>query len=599
MTPADLVRVIEAVTGRSLATSREREELAGDIAAEQESPPPVIVAWDGVLGPLPPTAATTLVTENGAEHPLASAADNTAQPLPLGYHHIHLRGADRPTLVISAPTLAYPPPQHAFGLLAPVYALRSGTGDPGVGNLRDLARLAAFVSDAGVEVVATLPLLATFDDQPSPYAPASRRAWNELFIDLTNAPGWSGTGPVSRADPRWVDYAEDGAAIRAALAAYAAAVAALPRLRAEIETFLATRPDVARYAGFRATCDRYGKNWRAWPSDPTPDPDRVHYHETAQWLADRQLQEVVAAMRARNQLLYTDLPIGCHPDGYDIWDRPGIYAPASIGAPPDTLFGGGQDWGLPAPIPARARHDGHGNFIQAVRHQLRVAGLLRIDHVMGLHRAWWVPHGAAPTAGAYVMQPAEELFAIVCLESARAGSGIIGENLGTVPPEVGAALDSHGLHGMVVAQDGLDDPRPTDAVALSTHDTPPFAAWWDGTDIVDAEQLGVFDADRAASAMADRTDTRAYLEELFSTSGLDATRNRIIEWMAASQASVAIVNLDDMWGERRRQNVPGTNTERPNWRARHAYSLEELTADPKLRGRLKRYTGMRHGTSSP
>lgn len=601
MTPADLNRVLGALTGRALETEQDRSELAGDIAAENEGPPLVVVAWDGILGgPLPRLESTILVAEDGTEIPLTSDANGwkTTRPLPLGYHHIHYRGTARPTLVISAPTLAYPPPQQAFGVLAPVYALRSERNNPGVGNLGDLERLAAFVAAAGVEVIATLPLLATFEDQPSPYAPASRRAWNELFIDLTRAPGWEGSEPVSRADPLWVDYAEDGAAIRRALAGYAAGISNTPRLRAEVDTFLADHPDIARYAGFRAQCDRHGKNWRAWPSDPAPEPERIRYYETVQWLADRQFQDAVTTMRARNQLLYTDLPIGCHPDGYDIWDRPDIYAQASIGAPPDTLFGGGQDWGLPAMIPFRARQDGHVNFIRAVRHQLRVAGILRIDHVMGLHRAWWVPHGAAPTAGAYVMQPTEELFAIVCLESARAGAGIIGENLGTVPPEVGIALDRHGLHGMVVAEDGLDDPRPTDAVALSTHDTPPFAAWWDGIDIDDAEALGVFDSERAASARADRTDTTAYVEELFSTTGLDATRNRIIEWMAASEASVAIVNLDDLWGERRRQNVPGTDTERPNWRARHVRSLDELTTDQELRANLERYVSIRHGTLS-
>jgi 4-alpha-glucanotransferase len=592
----DLLRVIEAVTGRTLTTRRDRETLAGDLAAAVAEPAPVIVAWDGVLPARPEPGV--VVTEAGDQTTLVAGSGGwaTARPLPLGYHQLHGDPAATPTLIISAPTRAHPPPQRAFGVLAPVYALRSGSEDSGIGDLADLARLASQVAGSGVDVIATLPLLATFEDQPSPYAPASRRAWNDLFIDLAAAPGWSGELPISRADPRWVDYDGDATAVREALAGYAAAVASRPGLRAEIDAFLAAHPDVARYARFRATCDRHGKDWRSWPRRPEPDPDRIHYHETTQWLADRQLRSVAAEMEGRHQLLYTDLPIGCHPDGYDIWDRPDVYAPASIGAPPDTLFGGGQDWGLPAPIPDRSRRDGHTNFIQAVRHQLQVAGLLRIDHVMGLYRAWWVPHGAAPTAGAYVMQPAEELFAIVCLESVRAGSGIVGENLGTVPPEVGVALDEHGLHGMVVAQDGLDVPRPVDAIALSTHDTPPFAAWWVGSDINDAEDLGIFDASRAASARRDRADTIAYLEELFSTRGLAATRNRIVEWMAASPASVAIVNLDDLWGERRRQNVPGTDTERPNWRARHARSLDELAADRRLRSDLARYSDIRHGS---
>jgi 4-alpha-glucanotransferase len=191
------------------------------------------------------------------------------------------------------------------------------------------------------------------------------------------------------------------------------------------------------------------------------------------------------------------------------------------------------------------------------------------------------------------MQPAEEMFAIVCLESHRAGAAVVGENLGTVPPPVAAALDRHGLLGMKVAQDGLKEPDEHDLVALSSHDTPPFAAWWLGNDIDDAEELGVYEEGRAESARADRTDTIQYLQELFSTDGLVETRDAILEWMAASPAAIAIVNLDDLWEEQRRQNIPGTDAERPNWRARHQAPIGELSADGALRSQLEQLADRR------
>jgi 4-alpha-glucanotransferase len=191
------------------------------------------------------------------------------------------------------------------------------------------------------------------------------------------------------------------------------------------------------------------------------------------------------------------------------------------------------------------------------------------------------------------MQPTEEMFAIVCLESHRAEAAVVGENLGTVPPPIAEALDRHGLLGMKVAQDGLKEPTEHELIALSTHDTAPFAAWWLGNDINDAEELGVYEEGRAEAARSDRADTLDYLQQLFSTDGLAETREAILDWMAASRAAIAIVNLDDLWEEQRRQNIPGTDTERPNWRARHKAPMDEVVADAGLRSQLERLADRR------
>jgi 4-alpha-glucanotransferase len=211
-----------------------------------------------------------------------------------------------------------------------------------------------------------------------------------------------------------------------------------------------------------------------------------------------------------------------------------------------------------------------------------VAGLLRIDHVMGIHRTWWVPHGAAASQGAYVMQPTEEMFAIICIESVRAGAGVVGENLGTVPPQIDEGLERHGLLGMIVAQDGPNTPASTDLIAMSSHDTPAFAAWWKGLDIADMVDLGIFDQERAVHEREARVHAIAQMESFFSTSGTIATRDALMEWIAGTDAAIALLNLDDLLMEERRQNVPGTYMERPNWRLRNPVTIGDLATDEEF-----------------
>jgi len=356
-----------------------------------------------------------------------------------------------------------------------------------------------------------------------------------------------------------------------------------------VDAYLEREPDMRDYARFRATADAHGRNWRAWQPgvEALADPSRIAYHETVQWLMDRQLSGLSDTLTGRGQYLYVDLPIGCHPDGYDIWDHPGLFAPASLGAPPDTLFVGGQDWGLPASIPSLSRAEGHANFRKAISRQLSIAGLLRIDHVMGIHRAWWVPRGREATQGAYVMQPTDEMFAIICIESVRAGAGVVGENLGTVPPEILEGLAEHRLLGMAMVGDGVTLPEPSDLAALSSHDTPAFAAWWKGNDIEDLLDLGVFDDERASLEREGRRRAVEQLERTFGTSDPMATRDSLMAWMAATDASVALINLDDLLMEERRQNIPGTDRERPNWRLRHSVTLEELVSDDAFLSNLR------------
>jgi 4-alpha-glucanotransferase len=213
---------------------------------------------------------------------------------------------------------------------------------------------------------------------------------------------------------------------------------------------------------------------------------------------------------------------------------------------------------------------------------------------MGVHRTWWVPHGAGATHGAYVMQPTDEMFAIISIESVRARAGIVGENLGTVPPEIRAGLDQHSLLGMAMAKEGESEPRSSDLVALTSHDTPGFAAWWNGNDIEDLLELGVFDEQRARDEREWRADGIVRLQDRFGTDGPEMTRDALMAWMAESNAAVALFSVDDLLMEERRQNIPGTDWERPNWRIRYMRTLDEIADDAEIMSLLNHLSSIRN-----
>jgi len=598
----ELLAVIAALTGMTLDTESDVAGAERELRERRFDVEPVVVAWDGVLPGVPVrrhVVDATLVLEGGGEVPafVREGVIRVEQRLPIGYHRLVLDGGRVVSHVFAAPLRAHRVPAPVLGLVAPVYSLRSDEVDTGVGTIRDLRSVGELCAECGVDVVGTLPLLASFPDVASPYSPASRRAWNEVFADLTALEGWSEPPPVPGSTIRGstVDYEATGTTVRTHLARYAAHVSGVPYLRDQVDTFVRAEPEIRRYASFRALTDVHGHNWRAWPASMLPDAERVAYHETVQWVMHTQLTQLSDTLRGNDQHLYLDLPTGSHSDGYDVWDAPELFAPASLGAPPDTMFDGGQDWGLPAPIPTQARASGYADFRKAVRHQLGVARLLRIDHVMALHRAWWVPHGMSAHEGAYVLQAADEMFAIVCIESSLARSGVVGENLGTVPDEIRDRMAKHRIAGIVMASPDVVSPPPTDLVALSSHDTPTFVSWWDGEDIDDLVDLGVFDEARAATDRATRAEAIDRLQRHFGTGDAFETMEALHRWMAGSGAAIALINLDDLLGEHRRQNVPGTYNERPNWRLRHDRTVEQLQRDATLIHTLNELSGLRMG----
>jgi 4-alpha-glucanotransferase len=328
------------------------------------------------------------------------------------------------------------------------------------------------------------------------------------------------------------------------------------------------------------------------------------YHLYVQWQCDEQMRALGERSKAGGPALYLDFPLGVNPDGYDVWrERDAFALNASGGAPPDGIFTQGQNWGFPPLHPEGIRRQGYRYYIHCVRHHLQYTKMLRIDHVMGLHRSYWVPAGFAATDGVYVRYPAEEFYAVLSLESHRHKAEIVGENLGTVPPLVNAAMERHGIRGMHVSQfgvrpdphDALDKPARRTVVSLNTHDTPTFAGFWSGADIDDRVALGLLaEPDRRAEQDVRRAQCDALVSYLRAHGWLesaDATPAAVYRaWVCAlaeSEADFLLVNLEDLWLEPMPQNVPGTWEERPNWKRKPRYSLQQIRQMPAVRDILK------------
>lgn len=559
-----------------------------------------------------------------------------ALKIPPGYHRLDLEyGGNRArSLLISAPRTGREVERgRAWGVFLPLYALRTQRSW-GVGDLADLGDLVDWVSGLGGEVVATLPILSAFLSrpfEPSPYSPASRLFWNELHLDVLRIPelercpeartlirsrGLRRDIAALQASPL-VDHRGAMAVKRRVLELLAECFFAQPSHRpAEFEAFANDRT-VQDYAGFRANCERRGACWRDWPQrerDGVLPRDGGHteafrYHTYVQWQMRKQMDELGRRAAQARASLYFDLPLGVSSDGYDVWREREVFAlGAAVGSPPDTFFTGGQDWGFHPLHPDRVREQGYRYVIACLRHLLRHAGVLRIDHVMSLHRLYWVPRGLDARHGVYVRYRPEELYAILALEAARGDAVIVGEDLGTVPETVRRAMKSHGIYrSYVLEMEVTADPRrainpvPRRSLAsLNTHDLPPFAAFWKDADLAYRMEQGWLDETGARRERNERGRVRDALVRFLRSEGWlrgdlrgnDAPGARdvlraCLSHLAAGEARMVLVNLEDLWLEQRPQNVPGTSDQYPNWRRTARYPLERFRQMRQVTGTLR------------
>ncbi len=619
---------------------RERKERAA-----RQVLPLALVAWDGkaplVHVNMPPQvnaadAHSRIYLEDGtcmALNPLIRKVGGGVAlqlpPLPFGYHQLELERRHRleKCLVISAPQRSYAPPGFSpeLGLFLPMYAAHS-KASWGAGNIRDWQKLARWAAARGARLMAGLPLLAGFMDgefcEPSPYSPASRLFWNEFYLDIPHAREFSACAEAQRLfrsapfqaqietfrKSPLIDYPAQMAARRKVLEPMAAFFFAKDGARGKrFEAFLRSRPEAVDYACFRAACEQTRTPWRKWetrmrygklqPGDFAESTK--NYHLYVQWLAEEQMNRLAERCRALGVRQCLDVPLGVHPDGYDLWREHDAFAyPARAGAPPDPYFPKGQDWGFAPLHPHRLRERGYDYMLRYLRFQMRHCELLRLDHVMALHRLYWIPPGFSPDAGAYVGYPADELYAILSLESHRHQTRLLGENLGTVPAEVNAAMRRHRLHETYVlqyeqrprARTRLRAPALSTA-SLNTHDMPTFTAYWRGRDIDERARLGLIPTADVSKEQVNRVKATAALASFLRRKGLlnekvadtASVLRACLQWLSSSDAETVLVNLEDLWLEEEPQNVPGTSSERPNWRRKARLSLEQIQDSRPLR----------------
>ena len=609
---------------------------------------PVSVAWEGerlrLKVRLPSDLADVDLTgnvtlESGEEHswqwrgddaPVLEAAEvggcryvmkSLPLPgdLPRGYHRftLELPGRQEETFIIAAPAKAYSPPDgsrpRTWGIFLPSYALHTGRSW-GTGDFSDLEDLIEWVAGIGGSVVATLPLLAAFLDdpfEPSPYAPASRLLWNTLYVDATRVPELQEcpaakdllesssfqAGIDALRNQHLADYREQMALKRRIMEELAECVFASNSDRLQsLMRFAEAHPEAGDYARFRAASEKHCASWTSWPKslrrgdlrDGDYDDKTRRYHLYAQWLADEQFQAVSDTARRNDVQLYLDLPLGVHPESYDVWRHQDLFVQqASGGAPPDTFFREGQNWSFPPLHPEIVRRRNYDYVIACLRHSLRHADILRVDHVMSLHRLFWIPKGMEASRGVYVRYAAEELYAILALESHRNQAVIVGEDLGTVPPEVRPSMARHGLHRMYVMQYQLNsDSRkalpaaaPDMVASVNTHDMPPFAAFWQGLDIERGSDREGRDA--LKHALVSFLRHRGWDEEP-STADTHAVLRAALGYLGTCSARMLLVNLEDLWLETEAQNVPGTQDEYPNWRRKARHSFEVFRQLPQV-----------------
>lgn len=587
----------------------------------------------------------SLDLESGGVRECRSTGPVVALPsdLPVGRHRLTVRAGRREATatILTAPprvgpTHFIPGAARTLATFLPLYALRTRR-DWGVGDLTDLGELARWSHRHGAPIVGTLPLLASSLDRPmdpSPYAPVSRLFYNELYLDITRSPDLE-LSPAARsmlAERSFVremealrrapevDYRRVMALKRRILTVLAQAAYAAPRRRRELDRFARDNDLVHSYAAFRAALERRGDTWQTWPQRLRAgtlrrgdyDEASLRYHVYCQALLCDQLRRLATDLRDDGAALYLDLPVGASAGGFDVWRfRSAFATDASVGSPPDPMAPGGQNWGFPPLHPHRSREDGHDYFARCLRAHFAYARLLRIDHVMGLHRIFWIPSTLPASQGAYVRYPADELYAVLSIEAARAGARVVGENLGTVPPEVNTTLARRGVLGMSIAQFEfrpqarvpVADPPADSLAALNTHDLPTFAAFITGADQTLRAQLGLIDQRTAAREQAARRKLfdalvrfarRAGVSEQDEPDELRAALRAVLSHLASSAAEIVLVNLEDLWLETRPQNVPGASDQQaPNWRRRAAHALEEFDGLPGVTSMLRALAELR------
>jgi 4-alpha-glucanotransferase len=541
--------------------------------------------------------------------------------LPLGYHTLRARSGGREAsapLIVTPGWLGFPDrmgKRRIWGLATQAYSVRSARSW-GVGDLADMADLAAWsAADLGAGFVLVNPLHAAEPVppmEPSPYLPTTRRFANPLYLRVELIPEYAYLDAAARAEVE---------ALRAAVHAKLDGVDQIDRdtswaaKRAALELVYASGRSPGRDAAYRgflagegrglddfatwcALSEVYGSDWHEWPDElrhpRTPEVQAfrethakaVDFHRWLQWVLDEQLDATQrAVLRAGMSLgVMHDLAVGVHRNGADAWSLQDTYAQGiTVGAPADPFNQLGQDWTQPPWRPDRLAELGYAPFRELISAVLRHAGGVRVDHIIGLFRLWWIPEGQPPASGTYVRYDHEAMVGILALEAHRAAAVVVGEDLGTVEPWARTYLRERGILGTSILwfefdYEGDGGPlRPGSwreycLASVTTHDLPPTAGYLSGDHVRLRESLGLLTRPLAEELAADEAERGAWLDELRRRGALApgadveqtvAALHRFLTWTPSRLLCVA---LTDAVGDRRTQNQPGTTDEYPNWR---------------------------------
>jgi 4-alpha-glucanotransferase len=631
--PDATLRAVLAAIGFAAETERQITESLATLRQETEhKTPPLVTATQGdpiSLSGIPGPYRITLES-GGILEGLAQRDANAVLLAPVqetGYHRLEV--GDFTTTLAVAPRRAYTvedaaaPATKIWGLTVQLYALRR-KHDGGIGDFLALEEFVRHAAQHGADAIAISPVHAQFSADVhrfGPYAPSNRAALNILHIaEKSQAPFPPDTEPApSQPDGDFfVDWPNAAAAKLRALRSefeHFHDYAALAKFRAESGIGL------ERHAIFEALSNRLSEgnpaalNWRHWPEayqnpeNPAiahfirENPREIEFHAWAQYRAD---QGIAAAQQAARDAgakigLIADLAVGTDHSGSASWSRQDeVLKGLEIGAPPDLINREGQKWGITAFSPRGLRNSGFSAFIDMLRHALRHAGGVRIDHVMGLARLWVIPTGFASAQGAYITMPVDDLMRLVTLESQRHKAVILGEDLGTLPHGFGPKLNKAGIAGLRVMwfeRDGQHFTAPQNwtpsAIAMTTtHDLPTVAGWWESRDIALREQLQMQgdNADERAAA-------RHALWSAFQESGATAapqppeTDGAAVTYAAAAHlgraaCTLALLPIEDALSLTEQPNLPGTQDEHPNWRRRLPGDAQTLFAREDFQARM-------------
>jgi len=589
--------------------------------------------------------------------------------LPQGYHQFVVREVDTGEtvnmLLVITPTRCYLPDilqslpdqdpkfSKVWGPAVQLYAVHSRR-NWGIGDFTDLMRLIDWCKDQGAAMVGLNPMHALFPHNPahcSPYSPSSRMFFNVLYLDpeamddfsespearqMVLSPAFQSALERLRLEPQ-VQYAEVGRRKMEVLELLYQSFCQhhLAKDTERAQAFNEYRREhgrlLERFALFHALQDRFHKEdasiwgWPSWPeayrNPESPavreylqtNREHVGFYEYLQWQVDLQLRK--AGFRClQNDLgigLYMDMAVGVDRGGADVWANQHLFAQTSaVGAPPDEYNQKGQDWGLPPLIPKKMREEAYQSFIEILRQNMKHAGALRIDHVMGLMRLFWIPPGLPPSQGAYIHYAVEELFGILALESQRNQCMVIGEDMGTVPDVVRESMNRWGVYSYKVfyfekehaeCYKWPENYQETAAVAVSTHDLPTLSGFWQGQDIAVRTELDLYPSKELRDRqISDRMLERMAILRLLEQRGLlpagvstdplsvpamtpelSAAIHRLV---AQTSSKVFMVQFEDMLLQLDQINMPGTSDPiYPCWKRKLTVPLEDLAMDERVR----------------